>query len=163
MRNVIVLLLLVTLCSNECNAPYRANIVCRDSEGHCKVQVHDSLELSMTGANVGWWKGTLDIGIYYTRKNTSIKSVDPLDYSCFSVVSSNGIKFHQTHSKDKIYGAATIPPGETIDSIFVFYTAEKYSKKEALKILRNERFFFLYSHGSTDTLFTVVAADNKIK
>jgi hypothetical protein len=169
MRNVIALLLLVTLCSNECNSPYRAKIVCRNNQEPCQVQF-DSLKFLMKAADLSWWKGSMELNVFYTVKNTSLKRLDSLNYNRFSVVSSSGITFHQTHREIKVNGVSSTSPGiygiaadRTIDSTLLFYTTEKYSKKGGMKILKSDRFFFLYSHGITDTLFTVIAADPRIE
>jgi hypothetical protein len=170
MRNIIALLLLVTLSSNECNAPFRAKIICGDNQDRCKVQFHNSLEFLMTAANMSWWKGSLEIGVYYSGKNTSMTLADSIDYNRFSVVCSNGVKFYRTRREIKVKGVSlispavyTIPAGKAIDSIFLFVSVDKYSKKRGMEVLKGERFFFLDSHGRTDTLFTVISADSKIK
>jgi hypothetical protein len=124
----------------------------------------------MTAADVSWWKGSLEVGMYYKARNTSPDNKDSIDYGRFSVVCSNGITLEQGHREVRVHGTNipasavyTLPPAASIDTIMVFYSAKKYGKKAGMKILKNERFSLLYSDGSTDTLLTVTGNDSRIR
>ena len=118
----------------------------------------------MNDATVSWWKGSLEIGVYYRAKNTSAAARDSLDYGRFSVVGSNGTKFYQAHKA----GGGTVhtyAPAASLDTAFLFVSADKYPKREGMEILKNERFFLLYSHGgaAADTLLSVTGDDGRIR
>jgi hypothetical protein len=124
----------------------------------------------MKYANVSWWKGSLEVGVDYRAKNTSPDQSDSIDYNRFSVVCSNGIKFHQAKKEVTVNGTATgypgmysFAPGATLDTVFLFYSVGKYSKKEGMNVLKHERLFLRYSDGTMDTLLSVVASDSKIR
>ncbi|HWB92278.1 MAG TPA: hypothetical protein VG605_10510 [Puia sp.] len=166
MRNVVCVLLIIVLCSNECNAPYRAKIVCDESDSTCRVRLHNSLEFLMNGATVGWWKGSLGISIYYRGRNTSGAVGDSIDYSRFSVVSSNGIKFYQAGRKTgagAYAGVYTYAAGAAVDTSITFYSVDKYPKARGMEILKHERFFLVYADGRMDTLVTVMGDDSRMR
>lgn len=170
MRYLACCLLFVVLCSNDCNAPYNARKDCRDEGKRCQFHYSHHLEFSMKNANVSWWKGSVDIGIYYRVKNTSPDQRDSIDFSRFSAICSNGLQLVQGIAHTRSHGVTTfsptvrsLAPGESVDSIFVFFTANNYSRKVAMELFKKERFFMRYSDELMDTLLSVTANDSKIR
>lgn len=166
MRYMVCVLLFIVLCSNECNAPYKAKILCGGRGDSCRFRFDNSLEFLMNAATVGWWKGSLGITLYYRGKNTSGAVGDSIDYRRFSVVGSNGAKFYQAGRKA---GAAEYPAvytyaaGAAVDTSITFYSVDNYSKARGMEILKNQRFFLVYADGRVDTLVTVIGDDSRMR
>jgi hypothetical protein len=171
MRNAVVILLFILLCSNECNKPYTARVTCKNGQSSCTVKLPGPLTFSIQWASVNLWKHRLEVGIRYKVDNAGNAQAAPIDYNSFSVISSKGIKLAHWRKEAGINGTASasggillVPPGGGIDSILVFYSADKYSEKEGLGLLKDDSFSFLYStNGQTDTICKIAADDNRLK
>jgi hypothetical protein len=171
MRNAVVILLFILLCSNECNKPFAARVTCKNGQPSCTVKLHGPLTFSIQWASVNLWKHRLEVGIRYKVDNAVNVQAEPIDYNSFSVISSRGIKLAQLWKKAGTNGTASasgnilmVPPGGGMDSILVFYSADKYSEKEGLGLLKDGSFSLLYStNGQTDTICKIAADDNRLK
>jgi hypothetical protein len=73
----------------------------------------------------------------------------------------------QVENKLKVFTVSDKYPvavGQTADYVFVFSSVDKYSKQQAIDLLKMDTVFVLYNRQTTiDTLFGIVAADKRIK
>jgi len=150
--------------------PYRTKISCLDKKTDCnKINLNNSLEISATFAGLNWTDGIIELAVFYEGKNVSNQREDSINYNSFSIVSSSGIKFSVNPKKVKKNGSTsirssiyTVPAGGQIDTLFTFSSKTKFTKKEAMAIIKKDSFLFLHSNNSTDTLFKIFADDKKI-
>ena len=170
MRNLILILLTIILCSNECNKPYDAKVICASGQKECKVKMHNSLEFSVHWADVNVWKHRVEVAVRYRIINTSSIQADSINYTAFSLISASGIKLNQWHkgvgrdgTTSVNSGIHTLAPGGQIDSILIFYSPEKYSKDKGLDLLMRDQYSFIYSNGRTDTICKIEADDRRLK
>ncbi len=167
MRNLLIIILLIVLCSNECSKPYNAKVICASGKKECKVEIHNSLEFSVHWADVNLWKHRIEVAVRYRITNTSNTQTDSINYNGFSLVSSKGIKLSPWRRKNIgntvtsfMYGVA---PAGKADSILIFYSADKYSKGKGLDLLKSDSFYLVYFEHQADTICKIEADDKHLR
>src|SRR5258706_10357184 len=93
MRYLILLLLFITLSANECNMPYNAKTVYKDSRaGSHKLTLDSNLELTFNFSDLDWRHHFISVAVFCDIRNPN-QTVEILQRNLFSAVSSHGILF----------------------------------------------------------------------
>lgn len=164
MRNLIYILLYLLLCSSQCNAPYQADLACRNKSDDGNFRLSHSLQFSIKKAVISWAGGSVNVSIAYRIKNAHAAKPDSLDYNRFFLACSNGIPFDLVLSKPAAARQInpwlrTVVPTKSIDSVLHFISQGRYSREAAVTTFEKERFILRYSNGPPDTLTSVAMAD----
>ena len=171
MRNVVLILIAIFLCSNECNMPYKAKtIVNHQLVDSVNLTLANQLELTFRNSTLDWRSKTIGAAAFCYITNPT-PTVQLLDRHLFSVVSCRGIQFKMTpmqvENNLKTYTTPDqypLAPNQKEYYVFVFVSAQKYSKKTAFSLLKTDTIYFLYNRNSiTDTLFGIAASDRGIQ
>lgn len=170
MRNVILILIFIVLCSNECNIPYRAKtLVNNHPVDSLNLTLSNHLELCFHFADLDWSHKLIGAAAFCDLSNPT-NSVQLLDRHLFSAFSYRGIQFKMNPMQiENNLKVSTLPneypvaPNQKQDYVFVFSSVKEYSKQQAIDLLKKDTIFFLLRRGSTDdTLFKIIADDKRI-
>ena len=171
MRNLILILISIVLCSNECNMPYKAKtIVNNQLVDSVNLTLANHLELTFRSSDLDWRSKTIGAAAFCFIKNPT-QSVQLLDRNLFSVVSCKGIQFKMTPMQvennlkvSTVSNQYPVAPNQKEYYVFVFVSVQKYSKQQAFSLLKTDTVFFLYNRNSIiDTLFGIAASDRGIQ
>ena len=162
--------MIVTLCSNECNMPYRAKTIFTNNLADSDRLILDNrLEIVFKYSDLDWRHKNISAAVICDLKNPS-STTQVLDRNIFSALSLKGIKFHMTPMLisnnlkiSEVPSEYPVAPGQKDDYIFIFMSDSVYTKKQAIDLIKNDTFFFLYKLKTcADTLLKIVAADSRI-
>jgi len=171
MRNLILILITIVLCSNECNMPYTAKtIVNHQLVDSVNLTLANQLELTFRHSVFDWRSKTIGAAAFCYITN-STPTVQLMDRNLFSVVSSRGIQFKMTPMQvennlktNAVPNQYPLAPNQKEYYVFVFVSVQKYSKKTAISLLKTDTIYFLYNRNSIpDTLFGIAASDRGIQ
>jgi hypothetical protein len=171
MRNAILILIFIVLCSNECNMPYRAKtFVNYQLVDSVNLTLANHMELTFRYSDLDWRHKTIGAAAFCYITNPT-PTVQLLDRNLFSVVSSRGIQFKMTPMQvENNLKTNTVPdqypvaPNQKEYYVFVFVSVQKYSKQQAFSLLKKDTIYFLYKRNIiADTLFGIAASDRRIQ
>jgi hypothetical protein len=171
MRNVVLILIFIVLCSNECNMPYRAKTIFNNHPVDIlNLTLTNHLELCFHFSTLDWRHKLIGAAVFCEIANPT-QTVQLLDRHLFSAVSYRGIQFKmnpmQVENNLKVSAVPDeypVAPNQKQDYVFVFSSVEKYSKQQAIGMLKTDTVFFLYNRKTViDTLFGIVASDRGIQ
>ena len=151
--------------------PYRAKTIVNNRlVDSVNLTLANHMELTFRYSDLDWRSKTIGAAAFCYITNPT-PTVQLLYRNLFSVVSSRGIQFKmnpmQVENNLKVSAVPDeypVAPNQKQDYVFVFSSVEKYSKQQAIGMLKTDTVFFLYNRKTViDTLFGIVASDRGIQ